>query len=95
MTKCKELQNELSEKIKTIEESLPNSLAEFSLEQIKLVKGQLETIEEKIKESQKAKRVKTITISQEAHAKIKKYCVKNDLKINEWVEETLLEIITD
>ena len=95
MTKWKDLQTELTEKIKTIEENLPNSLAEFSLDQIKLVKSQLETIEEKIKESQKAKKVKTLTISQEAHSKIKKYCVKNELKINEWVEETLLEIITD
>lgn len=93
MGKWKELQSELSEKIKAIENNLPNSLAEFSLDQIQTIQDQLKTLEEKIKESQKEKKVKTITISEEVHSKVKKYCVENDLKINEWVETQLLELI--
>ena len=53
MTKWKELQNELSEKLKFIEETLPHSLSDFSLEQIQVVQEQLKTLEEKIKEKQK------------------------------------------
>ena len=95
MGKLKELQAELTEKIKSIEQALPASLAEFSLEQIQVVQGQLKTLEEKIKESQKEKKVKTITISEEVHSKVKKYCVEHDLKINEWVETKLLELVTE
>jgi predicted HicB family RNase H-like nuclease len=94
MGKLKELQTELTEKIKMIEQALPAYLAEFSLDQIQIVQGQLKTIEEKIKESQREKKVKTITISEEVHSKVKKYCVENDLKINEWVETKLLELVT-
>jgi|688.fasta_scaffold38759_2 hypothetical protein len=94
MTKWKELQTELTEKLKMIEETLPHSLAEFSLEQIQNVQEQLKNLEDKIKEKQKEKKVKTITISEEVHSKVKKYCVDNDLKINEWVETKLLELVT-
>jgi hypothetical protein len=93
MTKWKELQSELTENLKFIEETLPASLADFSLEQIKVVQGQLKNLEEKIKEKQKEKKVKTITISEEVHSKVKKYCVDHDLKINEWVEAKLLELV--
>ena len=93
MAKWKELQAELTEKIKAIEETLPASLADFSLEQIQVVQEQLKTLEEKIKERQKEKKVKTITISEEVHSKVKKYCVDHDLKINEWVEAKLLELV--
>jgi hypothetical protein len=94
MTNWKELKTELDEKIKFIEETLPSSIAEFSLDQIQTIQGQLKNLEEKIKEKQKEKKVKTITISEEVHSKIKKFCVKNDLKINEWVESKLLELVT-
>jgi len=94
MTKWKELQAEFTEKIKLIEENLPSNLAEFSLEQIQTIQGQLKNLEEKIKEKQKEKKVKTITISEEVHSKVKKFCVENDLKINEWVESKLLELVT-
>ena len=93
MAKWKELQSELTEKIKFIEETLPASLVDFSLEQIQVVQEQLKTLEEKIKERQKEKKVKTITISEEVHSKVKKYCVDHDLKINEWVEAKLLELV--
>lgn len=92
-TNWKEIGSEITEKIKKIEESLPGSLAEFSLEQIQTIQKQLKTLEEKIKEKEKERKVKTITISEEVHSKIKKYCVDNDLKINEWVETKLQEII--
>jgi hypothetical protein len=92
MSKLKELQTEIAEKIKSIEDSLP-SFAEFSLEQIQFFQNQLKSLEEKIKETQKEKKVKTITISEEVHSKVKKFCVENDLKINEWVETKLLELV--
>lgn len=92
-TNWKEIGAEITEKIKNIEESLPGSLAEFSLDQIQTIQKQLKTLEEKIKEKEKERKVKTITISEEVHSKIKKYCVDNDLKINEWVETKLQEII--
>ena len=91
-TKWKEIGAEITEKIKNIEESLPGSLAEFSLEQIQTIQKQLKTLEDKIKE--KERKVKTITISEEVHSKVKKYCVDKDLKINEWVEAKLLELIS-
>jgi seryl-tRNA synthetase len=93
-TKWKEIGAEITEKIKNIEESLPGSLAEFSLEQIQTIQKQLKTLEEKIKEKEKERKVKTITISEEVHSKVKKYCVDKDLKINEWVEAKLLEIVS-
>lgn len=88
MEKLKELQAELTMKLKAIEENL----TEFSLEQIKVVQDQLKNLEVKIKESQKEKKVKTITISEEVHTQVKKYCVDNGLKINEWVETKLSEL---
>jgi septal ring factor EnvC (AmiA/AmiB activator) len=51
MSKLKELQTEIAEKIKSIEDSLP-SFAEFSLEQIQFFQNQLKSLEEKIKETQ-------------------------------------------
>jgi gas vesicle protein len=55
MTKWKELQTELTEKIKAIEETLPSSLAEFSLEQIQNVQEHLKNLEDNIKEKHKEK----------------------------------------
>jgi predicted HicB family RNase H-like nuclease len=36
---------------------------------------------------------KTIKISPELHKMIKKYCVNNDLKMNNWIEKQLKKII--
>lgn len=36
---------------------------------------------------------KTLKISEELHQLIKVYCVKNKLKMNDWVEKELLKII--
>ncbi len=88
MEKLKKLQDDLTLKLKAIEENL----TEFSLDQIKLVQDQLKNLEVKIKENQKEKKVKTITISEEVHTQVKKYCVDNGLKINEWVESKLSEL---
>ena len=38
-------------------------------------------------------KVKTITMSEETHKLIKIYCAQNDIKINEWVEKELLDLI--
>ena len=37
--------------------------------------------------------IKTLKISEELHQLIKVYCVKNKLKMNNWVEKELLKII--
>lgn len=91
MEKIKNLQ----EKIKAIEEALPNAITELSLEGIQNLQTQLKKMEEKVKEFQKIKKVKTITISEDVHTKIKKYCVDHDIKINDWVEKTLLDTINE
>lgn len=36
---------------------------------------------------------KTLKISEELHQLIKIYCVKNKLKMNDWVEKELIKII--
>lgn len=37
---------------------------------------------------------KTLKISEETHTKLKVYCAKNKLKINEWVDNLILKSIT-
>lgn len=37
--------------------------------------------------------LKTIRISKIIHDKLKKFCEKNNLKINKWIESKILEII--
>lgn len=36
---------------------------------------------------------KTLKISEELHQLVKVYCVKNKLKMNDWVEKELIKII--
>jgi len=36
---------------------------------------------------------KTIVISEKLHQSIKLYCVKNSLKLNDWIEKELQKII--
>ncbi len=36
---------------------------------------------------------KTILISEDLHQQIKLFCVKNKLKLNDWIEKELLKII--
>lgn len=38
---------------------------------------------------------KTIKISEDLHTKIKIYCAKNKLKINDWVEKELMKYAFD
>ena len=38
---------------------------------------------------------KTVKISPELHKTIKKYCVNNDLKMNNWIEEQLEKVINE
>lgn len=38
--------------------------------------------------------MKTLKITDELHRKIKVFCAENDLKINEWVEKELENILT-
>ena len=39
------------------------------------------------------KRLKTIIISEKLHKEIKLYCVKNNFKLNNWIEKELEKII--
>lgn len=57
-----------------------------------LLKEKVKEIEKKIKESDKPK---TITISGNAHNKIKKFCGALNLNIGEWTEKILLKEIED
>lgn len=69
---------------------LLENISEFSLDQIEILQGNLKAIEQKLKEVQKEKvRVKTITISEKVHNSVKKYCVDNNLKMADFVEEAL------
>ena len=38
--------------------------------------------------------MKTLKITDELHRKIKVFCAENNLKINEWVEQELNDILT-
>ncbi len=87
MEKLKEMQSNFLEKIKTFEDNL----SDLSLEQLKSIQSKLKSLEEKLKSE--GEKVKTITISEFSHKKIKRYCVENALKINEWVENQLLKSI--
>jgi len=93
MEKIKELGTEFVEKFKALEQNLTENLTGFSIEQVKTIQTKLKGLEEKLKENQ-PKKVKTITISDDVHNKVKKYCVDNNLKINEWVESKLVELIS-
>jgi predicted HicB family RNase H-like nuclease len=43
----------------------------------------------------KLNQYKTIKISPELHKIIKKYCVNNELRMNNWIEEQLKKIIVN
>jgi NRPS condensation-like uncharacterized protein len=46
-------------------------------------------------ESKAKGKVKSVTVASDAHLKIKVYCAKNNLTINDWVEKQLLKIIEE
>lgn len=37
--------------------------------------------------------MKTLKITEETHTKLKVYCAKNKLKLNEWVDKMIIEMI--
>jgi predicted nucleic acid-binding Zn-ribbon protein len=85
--KLKDIQIDLSERF----EEMSESVVVFSLDQIKLVQDQLKDLESKIKDVKDKKRVKTITISEDIHTKVKKYCVDKNIKMSDFVESVLSE----
>jgi vacuolar-type H+-ATPase subunit F/Vma7 len=89
MEKWKEIQQNLLDFLKEAEENV----TDFSLEGIKTAQSQLKDIENKIKEAQERKKLKTISISEDVHTEIKKYCALKEEKMGEWVEKVLLEAI--
>jgi ribosomal 50S subunit-associated protein YjgA (DUF615 family) len=84
---------EIQETIKSFFKEAEENVTELSLEGIKKVQEQLKEIENKIKESQDKKKLKTISISEDVHTDIKKYCTLKEEKMGEWVEKVLLEAI--
>lgn len=62
-----------------------------------LSKDQIDNLKIKVKEMERNLKKKfspkTITVSNETHQKIKKYCVDNNIKLGDWVEKTLLKNI--
>jgi hypothetical protein len=86
------MENKFKEITKNLEknfEDIRENAADFSLEQIKGVQGHLKTLEDAIIKKREQKKVKTLTISADIHAKVKKYCVENEITMSEWVEEVL------
>ena len=84
-----EKEKEFYEKYNDLESSVKENITTFSLEQISGIQSKLKELESKLRNEQKNK-VKTITISEDVHNKVKKYCVDKDVKLSDWVEETLL-----
>jgi ribosome-associated translation inhibitor RaiA len=85
MNKLKDLEDGLEH----IENMLSKNL-ELSEHQIDNIKDKLKEFEKKFNKKFKPK---TITISSPVHDKVKKYCVENNLKVCEWVEDILLKNI--
>ena len=84
---------ELQEKLKNFLKEAEENVTEFSLEGIKSIQDQLKNLEEKIKENSQKKKLKTISISEEVHTEVKKYCTLKEEKMGDWVEKTLKEAI--
>jgi len=79
----------LVNEISTIERTL-NECEGLEDEQIIALKDRIKNFESKLKDKIKPK---TITISSAVHNKIKKYCNMFNLKIGDWVEDTLLKAL--
>lgn len=82
---------EIQESVKSFLKNAEENVTELSLEGIKNVQEQLKELESKIKDAQEKKKLKTISISENVHTKVKKYCAESEEKMGEWVEKVLLE----
>lgn len=91
MSKVETKFNKLKEDLKVNLESLEKDAVEFGLEGVKNLKKVLDEAEKAINEKKDRKKVKTITISEDTHSLVKKFCVDNDEKISDWVETVLIE----
>ena len=83
----KDSYTDLVKEINTIEKTL-NDCDGLDDDQIIALKDKIKNFEAKLKDKVKPK---TITISSSVHNKIKKYCNDFNLKIGDWVEDTLLK----
>ena len=82
---------EIQESDKSFLKNAEENVTELSLEGIKNVQEQLKELENKIKDAQEKKKLKTISISEDVHTKVKKYCSQSEEKMCELVEKVLLE----
>jgi len=85
----KDSYTDLVKEISTIEKTL-NDCDGLDDDQIIALKDKIKNFEAKLKDKVKPK---TITISSSVHNKIKKYCNDFNLKIGDWVEDTLLKAL--
>jgi hypothetical protein len=85
----KDSYTDLVKEINTIEKTL-NECDGLDDDQIIALKDKIKNFEAKLKDKVKPK---TITISSSVHNKIKKYCNDFNLKIGDWVEDTLLKAL--
>ena len=85
----KDSYTDLVKEINTIEKTL-NDCDGLDDDQIIALKDKIKNFESKLKDKVKPK---TITISSSVHNKIKKYCNDFNLKIGDWVEDTLLKAL--
>jgi len=84
---------EMKKDIEAILEEVEENITDFSLDQIKGIKSKVEQLESSILKRRDKKKVKTFTVSEEVHSQVKKFCVENDIKMGEWIESKLLELI--
>lgn len=87
--------HQIIEDLKNYEELITNKIYDGSLNGINSLKSKINELEEYIKNAKNSKKQKTIMISDDLHAKIKIYCAKNNIKINEWVEKILKDKINE
>lgn len=84
---------EIKKDIEVILEEVEENITDFSLDQIKGIKSKVEKLESSILKRRDNKKLKTISISEDVHTEIKKYCALKEEKMGEWVEKVLLEAI--
>lgn len=79
--------------IEVIFEEIEDNITDFSLEQIEGIKKRVGMLESAIKSRKDKKKVKTVSVSEDIHTSVKKFCAENELKMGEWVEKVLMDSI--
>lgn len=89
--RLKELKEEVRINLQKIEEDA----TQLSLDGLKNIKGIIGELEVAIKERKEKKKVKTISIDEDIHYKVKTFCAKEGVSIGDWTEKVLLDNIKE